>query len=86
MEAVDEWIPQPERPLDKPFMMPIEDVFSISGRGTVVTGRVETGIVKVGEEVEIVGIKRTPARPSSPASRCSASCSTRARPATTSAR
>jgi elongation factor Tu len=59
MAAVDEWIPQPERPLDKPFMMPIEDVFSISGRGTVVTGRVETGIVKVGEEVEIVGIQDT---------------------------
>jgi elongation factor Tu len=59
MKAVDEYIPQPERPLDKPFLMPIEDVFSISGRGTVVTGRVETGIVKVGEEVEIVGIKDT---------------------------
>ncbi|WP_188063212.1 elongation factor Tu [Sphingobium sp. KCTC 72723] len=59
MEAVDTWIPQPERPVDKPFLMPIEDVFSISGRGTVVTGRVETGIVKVGEEVEIVGIKDT---------------------------
>jgi elongation factor Tu len=56
MEAVDTYLPQPERPLDKPFMMPIEDVFSISGRGTVVTGRVETGVVKVGEEVEIVGI------------------------------
>jgi elongation factor Tu len=56
MKAVDEYLPQPERPLDKPFMMPIEDVFSISGRGTVVTGRVETGEVKVGEEVEIVGI------------------------------
>jgi elongation factor Tu len=56
MKAVDDYLPQPERPLDKPFMMPIEDVFSISGRGTVVTGRVETGIVKVGEEVEIVGI------------------------------
>ena len=56
MKAVDEYLPQPERPLDKPFMMPIEDVFSISGRGTVVTGRVETGVVKVGEEVEIVGI------------------------------
>src|SRR3546814_954092 len=49
MEAVDSWIPQPERPVDQPFLMPIEDVFSISGRGTVVTGRVETGIVKVGE-------------------------------------
>jgi elongation factor Tu len=59
MAAVDEWIPQPERPLDRPFLMPIEDVFSISGRGTVVTGRVETGIVKVGEEIEIVGIKDT---------------------------
>ncbi len=59
MAAVDEYIPQPERPLDKPFMMPIEDVFSISGRGTVVTGRVETGIIKVGEEVEIVGINDT---------------------------
>jgi elongation factor Tu len=59
MQAVDDWIPQPERPLDKPFLMPIEDVFSISGRGTVVTGRVETGIVKVGEEVEIVGIRDT---------------------------
>jgi len=59
MEAVDSWIPQPARPLDKTFLMPIEDVFSISGRGTVVTGRVETGIVKVGEEVEIVGINDT---------------------------
>lgn len=59
MAAVDEWIPTPERPLDRPFLMPIEDVFSISGRGTVVTGRVETGIVKVGEEVEIVGIRDT---------------------------
>src|SRR5215213_3664463 len=59
MAAVDEWIPQPERPLDKPFLMPIEDVFSISGRGTVVTGRVEQGVVKVGEEVEIVGIRDT---------------------------
>ncbi|MCG7347557.1 elongation factor Tu [Sphingomonas sp. ACRSK] len=59
MAAVDESIPQPERPLDKPFMMPIEDVFSISGRGTVVTGRVETGVVKVGEEVEIVGIQES---------------------------
>ncbi len=59
MQAVDDWIPTPERPLDKPFLMPIEDVFSISGRGTVVTGRVETGVIKVGEEVEIVGIKDT---------------------------
>jgi elongation factor Tu len=59
MKAVDEYIPQPERPVDKPFLMPIEDVFSISGRGTVVTGRVESGIVNVGDEVEIVGIKDT---------------------------
>ena len=59
MAAVDEYIPQPERPKDQPFLMPIEDVFSISGRGTVVTGRVERGIVKVGEEVEIIGIRPT---------------------------
>jgi len=59
MEAVDAYIPTPERPVDQPFLMPIEDVFSISGRGTVVTGRVERGIIKVGEEVEIVGIKAT---------------------------
>jgi len=59
MAEVDRYIPQPERPIDKPFLMPIEDVFSISGRGTVVTGRVERGIVKVGEEIEIVGIKPT---------------------------
>ncbi|MBB5754248.1 elongation factor Tu [Prosthecomicrobium pneumaticum] len=59
MQAVDDYIPQPERPIDQPFLMPIEDVFSISGRGTVVTGRVERGVVKVGEEVEIVGIRPT---------------------------
>jgi elongation factor Tu len=59
MTAVDDYVPQPERPKDKPFLMPIEDVFSISGRGTVVTGRVERGVIKVGEEVEIVGIKDT---------------------------
>jgi len=59
MEAVDSYIPTPERPKDRPFLMPIEDVFSISGRGTVVTGRIERGIVKVGEEIEIVGIKPT---------------------------
>ena len=59
MEAVDSYVPQPERPKDQPFLMPIEDVFSISGRGTVVTGRIERGVVKVGEEVEIVGIKDT---------------------------
>ncbi|HEY9344877.1 MAG TPA: elongation factor Tu [Inquilinus sp.] len=59
MSKVDSYIPQPERPMDRPFLMPIEDVFSISGRGTVVTGRVERGIVKVGEEIEIVGIRAT---------------------------
>jgi elongation factor Tu len=59
MAAVDEYIPTPERPVDQPFLMPIEDVFSISGRGTVVTGRVERGIVKVGDEIEIVGIRDT---------------------------
>ncbi|TMJ37035.1 MAG: elongation factor Tu [Alphaproteobacteria bacterium] len=59
MEAVDSYIPQPERPKDQPFLMPIEDVFSISGRGTVVTGRIERGIVKVGEEVEIIGLRPT---------------------------
>jgi len=59
MQAVDDYIPQPDRPKDQPFLMPIEDVFSISGRGTVVTGRVERGIIKVGEEVELVGIRDT---------------------------
>ena len=59
MDAVDAYIPQPERPKDRPFLMPIEDVFSISGRGTVVTGRVERGIVKVGDEIEIIGLKAT---------------------------
>jgi elongation factor Tu len=59
MKAVDAYIPQPERPKDQPFLMPVEDVFSISGRGTVVTGRIERGVIKVGEEVEIVGLKPT---------------------------
>jgi len=59
MAAVDEYVPIPERPVDKSFLMPIEDVFSISGRGTVVTGRIEQGVVKVGEEMEIVGIRET---------------------------
>ena len=59
MKAVDEFIPQPDRPKDKPFLMPVEDVFSISGRGTVVTGRVESGVIKTGEEVEIIGIRET---------------------------
>jgi elongation factor Tu len=59
MDAVDEYIPQPERPIDQPFLMPIEDVFSISGRGTVVTGRVERGVINVGDEIEIIGIRDT---------------------------
>ena len=59
MDAVDSYIPQPQREVDKPFLLPVEDVFTISGRGTVVTGRVERGKVKVGEEVEIVGIRPT---------------------------
>ena len=59
VEALDSWIPTPERDIDKPFLMPVEDVFSISGRGTVVTGRIERGVVKVGEEIEIVGIRPT---------------------------
>ncbi len=59
MTAVDTYIPQPDRPIDQPFLMPVEDVFSISGRGTVVTGRVEKGIVKVGEEIEIIGVRPT---------------------------
>ncbi|HMO97285.1 MAG TPA: elongation factor Tu, partial [Tepidiformaceae bacterium] len=59
MDAVDSYIPTPERPLDKPFLMPVEDVFGIKGRGTVVTGRIERGVVKVGEEIEIVGIEET---------------------------
>ena len=59
MDAVDEWIPTPERDLDKPFLMPVEDVFSIKGRGTVVTGRIDRGVIKVGEEVEIVGLRDT---------------------------
>ncbi len=59
MEAVDKYIPMPERVIDKPFLMPIEDIFSIQGRGTVVTGRIEQGICKVGEEMEIVGFRDT---------------------------
>jgi elongation factor Tu len=59
MQAVDDYIPQPVRPVDQPFLMPVEDVFGIKGRGTVVTGRIERGLVKVGEEIEIVGLKAT---------------------------
>ena len=84
-DALDNYIPEPVRELDKPFLMPVEDVFSITGRGTVATGRIEQGVVNTGDEVEIVGINDTTRRPSSPASRCSARSSTRARPATTSA-
>ncbi len=76
VETLDSYIPQPERAIDQPFLMPVEDVFSISGRGTVVTGRVERGIVKVGEEIEIIGIA-TPRRPRVRVLRCSASCWTK---------
>src|SRR5919106_5489461 len=62
MDAVDEYIPQPERETDKPFLMPVEDVFTITGRGTVITGRIERGVLKVNEEVEIVGIKESSTR------------------------
>jgi elongation factor Tu len=82
MDALDSYIPQPEREIDKPFLMPVEDVFSITGRGTVATGRIERGIVKVGETVELVGFgaeKKTVVT----GWRCSASCWTRGRRATT---
>jgi translation elongation factor EF-Tu-like GTPase len=84
MAQVDEYIPQPERPVDQPFLMPIEDVFSISGRGTVVTGRVERGVVNVGDESRSSASatrRRRPAR----ALKCSASCWIAVKPATTSA-
>ena len=85
MDAVDEYIPQPERDTEKPFLMPVEDVFTITGRGTVITGRIERGIVKVNEEVEIIGIREGSQKSRrSPVSRCSASSSTRARRARTS--
>jgi elongation factor Tu len=64
LDALDSYIPEPVRDIDKPFLMAIEDVFSIKGRGTVATGRIERGIIKVNEEVEIIGFKPTPARPS----------------------
>ena len=76
VETLDSYIPEPERAIDQPFLMPIEDVFSISGRGTVVTGRVERGIVRGRDEVEIVGIKDTARRPVR-VLRCSASCLTK---------
>ena len=81
-EALDTYIPTPERAVDGAFLMPVEDVFSISGRGTVVTGRVERGIIKVGEEIEIVGIRDTQ-RPPALAWKCSASCWTKVKLATT---
>ena len=64
MDAVDAWIPEPVRATEKPFLMSIEDVMSITGRGTVVTGKVEQGVIKVGDEVEIVGLRPTTRRPS----------------------
>jgi elongation factor Tu len=78
MEAVDSYIPEPERDIDKPFLMPVEDVFSISGRGTVATGRIERGIVKVQDEVEIVGMKET-TKTVVTVLKCSASCSIKVR-------
>ena len=85
LDAVDNYIPTPDRKADLPFLMPVEDVFTITGRGTVATGRVERGILKMSEEVEIVGLMEAPERLSLPASRCSASCWTSLRLATTSA-
>ena len=76
LRRLDSYIPEPERAIDQPFLMPVEDVFSISGRGTVVTGRVERGIVKVGDEIEIIGIKDTQRR-RVPVLRCSVSCLTK---------
>ena len=84
VEALDTWIPQPERAIDGAFLMPVEDVFSISGRGTVVTGRIERGVINVGDEVEIVRHQGHGTRRRVPVWRCSASCWTRARRATTS--
>ena len=85
MDAVDEYIPTPERNDNLPFLMPVEDVFTISGRGTVATGRVERGVVKKNEPVEIVGLREDNWLPSLPTSRCSTSCWTTLKPATTSA-
>ena len=84
MEAVDKYIPMPARVIDKPFLMPIEDIFSIQGRGTVVTGRIERGIYKVGEEMEIVEDSAILAKRWSPASKCSRSYWTKAALETTS--
>ena len=84
MDAIDDYIPVPDRPVDQPFLMPVEDVFNIEGRGTVATGRVERGVLKKMEEVEIVGI-RPPRRRPPPTSRCSVNFSMKPAPATTSA-
>jgi elongation factor Tu len=81
-DALDSYIPEPVRAVDGAFLMPVEDVFSISGRGTVVTGRIERGVIKVGEEIEIVGLGRR-SRPFAPGLKCSGSCSIRARRVTT---
>ena len=78
MQAVDDYIPTPERDTDKPFLMPVEDIFTIQGRGTVATGRIERGIIKVNEAVEIVGIKDDAELGCARASRCSRSCWTKA--------
>jgi elongation factor Tu len=77
VETLDSYIPEPVRLTDKPFLMPIEDVFSISGRGTVVTGRIERGIVRVQDPLEIVGLRDTTKSPPAPVLKCSASCSTK---------
>jgi elongation factor Tu len=83
LNTLDEYIPEPERALDKPFLLPIEDVFTITGRGTVVTGRVERGIIKVGDKATLVGIRVTIRKPLLPALKCSASSLIRVRLATT---
>ena len=85
MDAVDSYIPTPERDVDKPFLMAVEDTMTITGRGTVATGRVERGVLHVNDPLEIIGDRGDAERRSAPASRCSASCLTRLRPATTSA-
>ena len=84
IDAVDAYVPEPERVVDRPFLMPVEDVFTITGRGTVATGRVEQGTVKVGESVEIVGIRPKTTTTVVTGVEMSASSWTRARPATTS--
>ena len=77
MDAVDAWIPLPERDVDKPFLMPVEDVFSITGRGTVATGRIETGVINTGEEVDIIGFGAEKLKSTLLVLRCSVRSSTR---------